>query len=86
MLINFNNNYQINPFFRIYREGTKVSHYIINLCEENSKKIYKIGDKTFSTMKDLLSFYKQRLLDTSPLVRIVCLSSKKYFILCIFTF
>ena len=31
----------------------------------------KIGDKTFSSMKELLTFYKQRLLDTSPLVRIV---------------
>ncbi|CAF1076575.1 unnamed protein product [Rotaria sordida] len=52
------------------KEGTKVSHYIINVCEEDSKSIYKIGDKTFSNMKDLLNFYKQRLLDTSPLVRI----------------
>jgi hypothetical protein len=50
-----------------------VSHYIINVTEEPSKSIYKIGDKTFSNMKDLLNFYKQRLLDTSPLVRIVCL-------------
>jgi len=54
-----------------FREGFKVSHYIINVSQENSKSIYKIGDKTFSSMKDLLNFYKQRLLDTSPLVRIV---------------
>jgi len=52
------------------KEGPKVSHYIINLTHENSKSVYKIGDKTFSTMKELLTFYKQRLLDTSPLVRI----------------
>jgi proto-oncogene C-crk len=52
------------------KEGLKVSHYIINVSEESSKSIYKIGDKTFSNMKDLLNFYKQRLLDTSPLVRI----------------
>ena len=57
--------------FFIYREGLKVSHYIINICQENMKSIYKIGDKTFSSMKELLTFYKQRLLDTSPLVRIV---------------
>lgn len=48
-----------------------MSHYIINLTEEPPKSIYKIGDKTFSSMKELLTFYKQRLLDTSPLVRIV---------------
>jgi proto-oncogene C-crk len=59
-------------FFLILREDSKVSHYIINVSDENSKSIYKIGDKTFSTMKELLTFYKQRLLDTSPLVRIVC--------------
>jgi hypothetical protein len=53
------------------REGTKVSHYIINVTQENSQSIYKIGDKTFSSMKELLTFYKQRLLDTSPLVHIV---------------
>jgi len=53
------------------REGSKVSHYIINVTQELSKSIYKIGDKTFSNMKELLTFYKQRLLDTSPLVRIV---------------
>ncbi|CAF2995135.1 unnamed protein product [Rotaria socialis] len=52
------------------KEGSKVSHYIINVCEENSTSIYKIGDKTFSSMKDLLNFYKQRLLDITPLVRI----------------
>ncbi|CAF0823399.1 unnamed protein product [Adineta steineri] len=50
--------------------GSKVSHYIINVTQEVSKSIYKIGDKTFSSMKELLTFYKQRLLDTSPLTRI----------------
>lgn len=54
------------------REGSKVSHYIINVTHEPAKSIYKIGDKTFPNMKDLLNFYKQRLLDTSPLTRIVC--------------
>ncbi len=53
------------------REGAKVSHYIINVTQEISQSIYKIGDKTFSSMKELLTFYKQRLLDTSPLVKIV---------------
>jgi hypothetical protein len=53
------------------REGSKVSHYIINVTQELSQSIYKIGDKTFSSMKELLNFYKQRLLDTSPLTRIV---------------
>ncbi len=62
-----------NFLFFFIREGLKVSHYIINVFKEHSKSIYKIGDKTFSNMKDLLNFYKQRLLDTSPLVRIVCL-------------
>jgi len=52
------------------KEGSKVSHYIINLTQESSQSVYKIGDKTFSSMKELLNFYKQRLLDTSPLVRI----------------
>jgi hypothetical protein len=58
------------------REGTKVSHYIINRTQELTQAIYKIGDKTFSSMKELLTFYKQRLLDTSPLVRIVSHSIK----------
>lgn len=58
-------------FCAAYREGSKVSHYIINLTQELSQSVYKIGDKTFSSMKELLTFYKQRLLDTSPLVRIV---------------
>jgi hypothetical protein len=58
-------------FFFYDREGSKVSHYIINVTQEPSQSIYKIGDKTFSSMKELLTFYKQRLLDTSPLVRIV---------------
>ena len=58
-------------FFRSAREGPKVSHYIINVSDESSKLIYRIGDKTFFCMKDLLNFYKQRLLDTSPLVQIV---------------
>lgn len=52
------------------KEGTKVSHYIINVTQESTKSVYKIGDKMFSTMKELLTFYKQRLLDTSPLTRI----------------
>ncbi|CAF1156878.1 unnamed protein product [Adineta ricciae] len=52
------------------KEGLKVSHYIINVTQELPQSIYKIGDKTFSSMKELLTFYKQRLLDTSPLVRI----------------
>ncbi|CAF2400489.1 unnamed protein product [Rotaria sp. Silwood2] len=51
------------------KEGSKVSHYIINVTQELSQSIYKIGDKTFSSMKELLTFYKQRLLDTSPLVQ-----------------
>jgi hypothetical protein len=59
------------PSIYFFREGSKVSHYIINVLQEDSKSIYKIGDKTFSDMKELLTFYKQRLLDTSPLVRIV---------------
>ena len=62
------------------REGPKVSHYIINVTQNVSKSIYKIGDKTFLNMKELLTFYKQRLLDTSPLVRIVsyiCLTDLK---------
>jgi hypothetical protein len=58
------------------REGSKVSHYIINLTQELTQSIYKIGDKTFSSMKELLTFYKQRLLDISPLVRIVSHSNK----------
>ena len=55
----------------LFREGAKVSHYIINVSQDASISIYKIGDKTFSNMKELLTFYKQRLLDTSPLIRIV---------------
>jgi hypothetical protein len=57
--------------FLCVREDLKVSHYIINVSQEPSQSKYKIGDKTFSSMKELLTFYKQRLLDTSPLVRIV---------------
>lgn len=60
-----------------YREGLKVSHYIINVTQELPQSVYKIGDKTFSSMKELLTFYKQRLLDTSPLVRIVSLTYSK---------
>ncbi|CAF0879966.1 unnamed protein product [Didymodactylos carnosus] len=56
------------------KEGSKVSHYIIN-CRHNyddfkTKLTYKIGDKIFSSMPELLTFYKQRLLDTSPLIKI----------------
>lgn len=63
--------FNIRLFLPLNREGSKVSHYIINLTQELSQSVYKIGDKTFSSMKELLTFYKQRLLDTSPLVRIV---------------
>jgi len=55
----------------MFREGSKVSHYIINVTLNPTQSIYKIGDKTFSNMRELLTFYKQRLLDTSPLLRIV---------------
>ncbi|CAF0966517.1 unnamed protein product [Didymodactylos carnosus] len=56
------------------KEGSKVSHYIINRRNNHddlkNQLTYKIGDKIFSSMSELLSFYKQRLLDTSTLIRI----------------
>lgn len=58
-------------FSSISRETPKVSHYIINVSQEKSRINYRIGDKNFTSMKDLLNFYKSRPLDTSTLTRIV---------------
>ena len=45
-------------------ENSKVSHYIIN----KSQKTLKIGDQVFSSMPELLDFYKIHYLDTTTLI------------------
>jgi len=45
-------------------ENSKVSHYIIN----KTPNILKIGDQTFSSMSQLLEFYKVHYLDTTTLI------------------
>lgn len=52
-----------------FREDSKVCHYIINKEEDGDETRYKIGDRCFSDLPSLLSFYKLHYLDTTPLVR-----------------
>lgn len=55
----------------IFREDTKVSHYIINKIQEKSidQILYRIGDQSFNDLPELLAFYKLHYLDTTPLRR-----------------
>ena len=53
----------------IYREDTKVSHYIINKIQQNDHTVYRIGDQSFPDLPELLAFYKLHYLDTTPLRR-----------------
>ena len=60
----------------MYREGTKVSHYIVNSkTSDGGVMRFHIGDMVFPSLPDLLTFYKSHYLDTTPLVRPVRLSS-----------
>jgi proto-oncogene C-crk len=53
----------------IFREDTKVSHYIINKIQQNDQIVFRIGDQQFSDLPELLAFYKLHYLDTTPLRR-----------------
>lgn len=53
----------------IYREDSKVSHYIINKIQQSEQTRYRIGDQMFSDLPSLLAFYKLHYLDTTPLIR-----------------
>ena len=52
-------------------ENSKVSHYIIN----NMQGQLKIGDQTFTTLPELLEFYKVHYLDTTTLIEPVSKNS-----------
>ena len=57
----------------VYREGTKVSHYIINSKTGDSGAArFHIGDMVFPSIPELLTFYKTHYLDTTALIRPVC--------------
>ncbi|CAG7819886.1 unnamed protein product [Allacma fusca] len=52
------------------KEDCKVCHYIINKQIDDRDGVkYRIGDRSFPDLPDLLSFYKLHYLDTTPLVR-----------------
>ena len=60
----------------VCREGSKVSHYIINGKTGDSGAMrFHIGDMVFPSIPELLTFYKTHYLDTTCLVRPVRLSS-----------
>lgn len=59
-----------NLFLRpIFREDSKVSHYIINKIQQGDQTRYRIGDQMFPDLPGLLSFYRLHYLDTTPLIR-----------------
>ncbi|XP_071956615.1 crk-like protein [Antedon mediterranea] len=47
-------------------ENSKVSHYIINKQAETN--IFQIGDQTFTSLPDIIQFYKLHFLDTTTLI------------------
>lgn len=53
----------------VYREDSKVSHYIINKIQQGDQTRYRIGDQMFPDLPALLSFYRLHYLDTTPLIR-----------------
>jgi len=56
------------------REGSKVSHYIINSkTGDGGVMRFHIGDMIFPSIPELLIFYKTHYLDTTSLVRPVCI-------------
>lgn len=55
--------------YSLYREDSKVSHYIINKIQQGDQTRYRIGDQMFSDLPALLAFYKLHYLDTTPLIR-----------------
>ncbi|BFZ15793.1 hypothetical protein BsWGS_18832 [Bradybaena similaris] len=57
-------------FVLCVREDQKVSHYIVNRIQlPDGTARFKIGDKEFSDMPSLLSFYKTHYLDTTTLIK-----------------
>lgn len=68
----------------IFREDTKVSHYIINKIQQNDQVVFRIGDQSFSDMPELLGFYKLHYLDTTPLRRPAMKKQEK--VICKFDF
>ena len=60
----------------VCREGSKVSHYIINSKTSDTGAMrFHIGEMVFPSLPDLLTFYKTHYLDTTSLVRPVCHAS-----------
>ena len=60
----------------VCREGSKVSHYIINSKVGDAGSMrFHIGELVFPSLPDLLNFYKTHYLDTTSLVRPVRFSS-----------
>ena len=60
----------------VCREGSKVSHYIINSKAGDAGSMrFHIGELVFPSLPDLLNFYKTHYLDTTSLVRPVRFSS-----------
>ena len=53
----------------LFREDSKVSHYIINKIQQGEQTRYRIGDQMFTDLPALLNFYKVHYLDTTPLIR-----------------
>lgn len=51
------------------REENRVAHYIINRIDSGSRQVYRIGDKDFDSMSELLKFYKLHYLDSTALIR-----------------
>ena len=69
----------INHVPLVFREDSKVSHYIINRIQVGGKTRFKIGDKEFDDIPSLLNFYKSHYLDTTTLIRPVSFSLNHLF-------
>jgi len=64
-----NNGAYLFVAWRVHREDSKVSHYIINKIQQGDQTRYRIGDQMFPDLPALLSFYRLHYLDTTPLIR-----------------
>lgn len=61
------------------REGPKVSHYIINIVENDAEHKFRMGTQLFKDLSDILSFYKVHYLDSTNLIRPVSRVSEHFF-------
>ncbi|KAL5285215.1 CRKL family protein [Megaselia abdita] len=50
-------------------EGTRVSHYIINIVKIDGVQKYRMGDQVFIDLQEILSFYQKHYLDSTNLIR-----------------